>query len=300
MSRIRTIKPEFFTDEEIAACTPLARLLFVGLWTLADRDGRLEDRPARIKVQTLPYDQVDADDLLAELERGRFVIRYEVDGRRYLQIRTFGDHQRPNLREPASTIPPVPGTFVPVSGTLEHVSARVRTCDAVPRTCRNAREGEREGEGERESLQAADELDLPCIQSKKSPTPTAWRLTDAAAAELGAPYGMSPAEVLEVARDYAAKVAAGERKPYTVAGVRGGLVEWVRQVAERRHNGARRPAAARVGLGGTRTGGFNPGDVQAFGKAAEWPEYVEDMLARPPGELVRFEEWRDQHKAPAP
>ena len=54
MSRIRSIKPEFFLDEELAELSPLTRLLFVGLWTLADCEGRLEDRPKRIRAQLHP------------------------------------------------------------------------------------------------------------------------------------------------------------------------------------------------------------------------------------------------------
>ena len=41
MARIRTIKPEFFTSDDICALSPLARLLYVGLWCEADREGRL-------------------------------------------------------------------------------------------------------------------------------------------------------------------------------------------------------------------------------------------------------------------
>ena len=51
MARARNIKPSFFMNENLAECDPLARILFVGLWTLADRDGRLEDRPKPLRVQ---------------------------------------------------------------------------------------------------------------------------------------------------------------------------------------------------------------------------------------------------------
>lgn len=135
MPRIRTIKPQFFIDEDVAQLSPLARLLFIGLWTLADREGRLEDRPLRIKVQILPYDDIDADALLGELEDGGFVIRYVVDGRKYIQIRSFEKHQRPNMREPESTIPAPPSIEEPMRAHActcthvhdidEHVHARL-------------------------------------------------------------------------------------------------------------------------------------------------------------------------------
>lgn len=108
MPRIREVKPEFFLDEQLAEVCHAARLLFIGLWTLCDREGRLEDRPARIKAQVFPYGTEDAETLLAELARGGFVIRYTVEGRAYLQVRSFVKHQRPHPKETASKFPPCP------------------------------------------------------------------------------------------------------------------------------------------------------------------------------------------------
>ncbi len=105
MSRIRTVKPEFFLDEELAQHPPLERLLFEGLWCLADRDGRLEDRPSRIKAQILPYDDCDVEGMLASLAADGFIERYEVRGRHLISVPAFGRHQRPNHREPPSTLP---------------------------------------------------------------------------------------------------------------------------------------------------------------------------------------------------
>lgn len=59
MARTRSIKPSFFSNDILAECEPMARLLFAGLWTLADRDGRLEYRPRRIKGALFPYDNCD-------------------------------------------------------------------------------------------------------------------------------------------------------------------------------------------------------------------------------------------------
>lgn len=105
MARIRTIKPEFFTDEDIAALPPLCRIAFQGMWCQADKAGRLEDRPARLKIQVLPYDDVDMEDVLSTLAEHRFIVRYEHAGRRLIQVRTFGKHQCPNKKEPESIIP---------------------------------------------------------------------------------------------------------------------------------------------------------------------------------------------------
>lgn len=105
MARSRNIKPGFFLNEELAEIEPLGRLLFAGLWTIADREGRLEDRPRRIKAAVLPYDDCDVDHLLNELYKQKFIIRYEVDGARYIQITNWHKHQNPHCKEKPSTIP---------------------------------------------------------------------------------------------------------------------------------------------------------------------------------------------------
>jgi hypothetical protein len=105
MSRARSIKPRFFRNELLAECQPLARLLFAGLWCEADREGRLEDRPRRLKVELLPYDECDVDVLLEELAKRGFIRRYEAGGDRFIQVVAFAKHQNPHVREQASTIP---------------------------------------------------------------------------------------------------------------------------------------------------------------------------------------------------
>jgi hypothetical protein len=106
MARLRTLKPGFFTNDLLADVEPLGRLLFAGLWCHADREGRLADRPRRIKAEVLPYDECDVDALLAELTRLGFLVRYAADGEAYIQIVNFLKHQNPHIKEPPSTIPP--------------------------------------------------------------------------------------------------------------------------------------------------------------------------------------------------
>lgn len=105
MSRARNIKPGFFKNDRLAECSPLARILFAALWCEADREGRMEDRPKRIKAECLPYDDCDADDLLSQLANGGFILRYEVGGNRFIQILNFAKHQNPHVKEAASIIP---------------------------------------------------------------------------------------------------------------------------------------------------------------------------------------------------
>lgn len=96
-------------NEMLAECDPLARLLFVGLWTEADRDGRLEDKPRRLKAVLLPYDKCDVQNLLDQLcERG-LITRYNVGGTSYIAIPTWYRHQRPHPKEPSLSYPDPPG-----------------------------------------------------------------------------------------------------------------------------------------------------------------------------------------------
>ena len=105
--RARNIKPGFFKNEYLAECSPAARLLFIGLWMLADREGRLEYRPKRWKGELFPYENEDAAALFSELEKdGELVVKYAADGVQYVWIPHFLDHQKPHQNESASTIPP--------------------------------------------------------------------------------------------------------------------------------------------------------------------------------------------------
>jgi hypothetical protein len=105
MARARNIKPGFFKNENLAECSPWARLCFAGLWTLADREGRLEDRPKRIKGELFSFDTIDVDPLLAELEQWGFIRRYTVNGNKFIEICSFSKHQNPHHKEVASVIP---------------------------------------------------------------------------------------------------------------------------------------------------------------------------------------------------
>jgi hypothetical protein len=105
LARSRNIKPGFFLNDILADIEPLGRLLFIGLWTLADREGRLEDRPKKIKAAVLPYDNCNVDKLLQALHSEGFITRYTVGGNRYIQVLNFCKHQHPHVKEPASEIP---------------------------------------------------------------------------------------------------------------------------------------------------------------------------------------------------
>lgn len=105
MARARNIKPGFYRDASLVELPVETRLLFPGLWMLADRAGRLEDKPKQIKMEIYPADNFDVDLLLNQLATAGLIVRYEANGTRYIQVRNFEKHQNPHRDEKASTIP---------------------------------------------------------------------------------------------------------------------------------------------------------------------------------------------------
>ena len=108
MARIRYLKPEFFTDEDLADLSFEARLCFAGLWCYADKAGRLEDRPKFLKAMIFPYDKIDIEKILILLSQKPFINRYENDGKKYIEIPSWNRHQKPHHTEKESTLPPGP------------------------------------------------------------------------------------------------------------------------------------------------------------------------------------------------
>ncbi|MBE2258678.1 MAG: hypothetical protein J0L59_08770 [Xanthomonadales bacterium] len=96
MARIRTIKPEFFTSEQLAECSPNARLLFIGMWCFCDDQGIHPASPARLKMEVYPGDDFTRDqvaDMADELVRHGLLHEYEVEGEKYWLV-TGWKHQK--------------------------------------------------------------------------------------------------------------------------------------------------------------------------------------------------------------
>ena len=124
MARARNIKPGTYKNEDLAECSIWARYIFPGLWMLADREGRLEDRPKRIKGELLPFDAQDVEPLLRELAARGFIQRYQIDGASYIQITKFKEHQSPHYSEKASVIKPP--TFLESDKHMEPINSENR------------------------------------------------------------------------------------------------------------------------------------------------------------------------------
>lgn len=105
MSRARNIKPGFFKNEVLVELPFEYRLLFIGLWTMADRAGRLEDRPTKVRMELFPADAVDVDAGLQSLHDNGFILRYVIEGKRLIQVLAWGKHQNPHIKEAQSTLP---------------------------------------------------------------------------------------------------------------------------------------------------------------------------------------------------
>jgi hypothetical protein len=105
MARSRNIKPGFCQNEYLVDLPVETRLLFALLPMFADRDGRLEDRPKKIKMQVFPADSFDLNPMLQDLHDAGFILRYTSGDDKYIQVVNFMKHQNPHIKEQPSTIP---------------------------------------------------------------------------------------------------------------------------------------------------------------------------------------------------
>lgn len=135
MARIRSIKPDFWTDEKVVELSAFARLLFIGLWNFADDDGRMVYSPKKIKMQIFPSDNLDISELFGEIRRESLIDIYLVDDIEYLQVVGFAKHQKIDKRTPSKfpdknqitpnppELPRIPTTDMEGKGREEDVKA---------------------------------------------------------------------------------------------------------------------------------------------------------------------------------
>lgn len=132
MARIRTVKPEFFTSEQIVELSPMARLFFIATWCEADREGRMTWRPRTFKLRYFPADDCDIDALARELIASGLVVPYG-DGLAY--IPSFARHQHVNPREAQSSLPD------PKDARASDASARVSDAQGGRKEGKEGKEG---------------------------------------------------------------------------------------------------------------------------------------------------------------
>jgi hypothetical protein len=163
MGRIRTIKPEFFTHEELFDLEEKeglpVRLAFIGLWTICDREGRFKWRPRSIKAQILPYDNVDFSRMLDALATRGFVVRYASEGVEYGYVPGFSRHQVVNFKEAQSTLPEPPeaNDFVGIPRVVDACPTRAERVAYAPSGERKGKEEEWKGIGKEQERNVAAE-----------------------------------------------------------------------------------------------------------------------------------------------
>lgn len=186
MARIRTIKPEFFTSEDIVNLSPLARLLYIALWCEADREGRMAWKPKTFKMRYLPGDSCNVEKLCSELLEAGLIVQYG----QYAFIPAFHAHQHINPREAASQLPE------PDLST--ETTRQPRVTDASTQDL-HAQVG-REGKGKEGKGKEGNELSAPKSRSKTQ-YPVDFLPNDSGMA-VAAAKGVDVARELEKFRDY--------------------------------------------------------------------------------------------------
>lgn len=178
VGRIRTIKPESFTDEHLNALPFEHRWVFAGLLTEADREGRLEDKPRTLKARILPYDlTIDAfEKILLVLTDEGFIRRYVVGGEAFIDIPKFLKHQHINPREAQSILPSYSEAEM-VMAEIPRVGHASTTRQGRVSDVQVGREGKGKEGKEREDLVPSEpQLDLSIPQERKE-TPQELKTT---------------------------------------------------------------------------------------------------------------------------
>jgi hypothetical protein len=114
--RIRSLKPEFFTDRVTGRWPAELALFYQALWVLADDEGRFEWEPEGIRGQLFPYRSlIDPCALMEELRKTGHVIKYSADGAYYGWLPKFKKHQHPNRPQESKLPDPSLSTHVPLT-----------------------------------------------------------------------------------------------------------------------------------------------------------------------------------------
>lgn len=263
MARQRIIKPDFFTDEALADCPPHARLLFAGLWGLADKRGRLRDQPPVIHGAVFPFErEVDVDALLDVLVAAGFIVRYVADDKKCIQVKNFERHQNPHPKEAESIIPaqPLKATAEPCKATGQPGGIRsfvpsVPVGRTVPGDPRLSPPVPPNGNGtEPPALPPADRAERAIKLSTKALCTKLYALVDEMARE--DPEHADPTELAKIVTAYDKPdgtrvkgvvnfaLLSHERLERSIADAETMLAEWRRPADDR-------PPAARVALAAT-------------------------------------------------
>ena len=155
MARIRTVKPEFWSSEQVMSCRPMARLLFIGLWNFCDDGGNHPLAPRTIKALVFPGDDITSEEvsnLLGELEGAELIHSYWVTGKNYFHVCGW-KHQK--IEKKNFKYPGPPSEFDDQSASIRQQFAEESSTDRRP--VDPGREGKGIGEDQHNTLRASDE-----------------------------------------------------------------------------------------------------------------------------------------------
>ena len=167
MARIRSIKPQFWTSEQVAECSPNARLLFIGLWNFCDDYGIHPASVKRLKMEIYPSDDFHSEDIrrmIGELLANGLIEEYEIDGAQYWRVTGWDKHQKPDTK---TGLYPMPDGNV--GGKIRRQNAEEPK--PVRRTVaeRSPPEKEKEKEKEKENTSAPnDSANLPAPEKPEA------------------------------------------------------------------------------------------------------------------------------------
>jgi hypothetical protein len=156
--RIRSIRPEFWTSEDIAKFDWHTRLIFIGLWSYVDDNGVGRDVEPLITAALFPLDDSFSESslrvhgALMQLEKGGQISRYSVGGKPYFHVSAFDTHQKINR--------PSPGRYPLPTSADAVLSEPLSESSVSPHADAPLGEGEKGRRGEEFLSDESDDLDL--------------------------------------------------------------------------------------------------------------------------------------------
>jgi hypothetical protein len=159
--RIRSLKPEFFTDRVTGRWPAELALFYQALWVLADDEGRFEWEPEGIRGQLFPYRSlIDPCALMEELRKTGHVVKYSADGVYFGWLPKFKKHQHPNRPQESKLPDPSLSTHVPL--TESSVSTHYKRSLVEESSVRDLESSGEECSGE-ERRRDHRSTDHPCV-----------------------------------------------------------------------------------------------------------------------------------------
>ncbi len=256
MARIRSIKPQFWTSEQVAECSPNARLLFIGLWNFCDDYGIHPASVRRAKMEIFPSDDFCSADIrrmIDELIANNLIEEYEIAETQYWRVTGWDKHQRPDTK---TGLYPMPDGQV--GGKIRRQTAE--DTKPIRRTVGEHSPPEKEKEKEKEkeekpssASQPSPDPNAPPLASPKQPKgsrlPPDWKLPKPWGEWAMEDRGLSAEQVRTEADKFADYWRAKPGKDAVKLDWLATWRNWVRNAAERIPAGDRSPSGSALFAG---------------------------------------------------